>query len=224
VPPSRLADPERHGAQGLRLDEVELLLGQAEQRLAIASDLQGARRAYALAAAALEGIDDPAYLNLRQALVQERAALDAAGEGSHVKLNLALQGLSEALPQLPERNDPSAPQPPWWQRALAPLIQIRPSHRNVLVARSERIAGLDSLQIEISLARAAVERNDQQAYQLALQRVDAWLQRLWPDSPQLQQRRATLAELAKTPLRTPIPELGSTLRQLQSMREGRTQP
>ena len=58
---------------------MELLLGQGEQRLRLAGDLDGARRAYALAGGVLEGIDDPAYLNLRQALVQERAALDALG-------------------------------------------------------------------------------------------------------------------------------------------------
>ncbi|MEE7548587.1 hypothetical protein HF319_17515, partial [Xanthomonas sp. Kuri4-1] len=78
---SRLADPARHGAQALRLDEVELLLEQGQQRLAIAGDLDGARRAYALAAGVLQGVDDPAYLNLRQALMQERNALEAAGQG-----------------------------------------------------------------------------------------------------------------------------------------------
>ena len=51
---SRLADPTRHGAQALRLDEVELLLSQGQQRLSIADDLDGARRAYALADGALQ--------------------------------------------------------------------------------------------------------------------------------------------------------------------------
>ena len=76
---SKLADPDRHGAQALRLDEVEMLLGTAQQRLQLAGDLDGARRAYALAAGMLSGIDDPAYLSVRQTLGQERAALDALG-------------------------------------------------------------------------------------------------------------------------------------------------
>jgi uroporphyrin-3 C-methyltransferase len=76
---SKLADPDRHGAQALRLDETEMLLGMAQQRLRIASDLDGARRAYALASGTLDGIDDPAYLSLRQTLAQERGALDAKG-------------------------------------------------------------------------------------------------------------------------------------------------
>ncbi|MET0893100.1 MAG: hypothetical protein ABWY01_05975, partial [Pseudoxanthomonas sp.] len=36
---SKLADPTRHGAQALRLDEVELLLSHAQQRLDVADDL-----------------------------------------------------------------------------------------------------------------------------------------------------------------------------------------
>ena len=73
----RFADPDRHGAQALRLDEAELLLSLGQQRLLIAGDLDAARRAYALAAGVLDGVDDPAYLSLRQTLGQERAALDA---------------------------------------------------------------------------------------------------------------------------------------------------
>ena len=55
---AKLTDPDRHGAQALRLDEVELLLSLAAQRLEIAHDPAGARRAYALAAGVLDGLDD----------------------------------------------------------------------------------------------------------------------------------------------------------------------
>ena len=55
---SKLADPDRHGAQSLRLDEIELLLGVGQQRLQLADDLNGARRALALATPLLAGIDD----------------------------------------------------------------------------------------------------------------------------------------------------------------------
>jgi uroporphyrin-III C-methyltransferase len=222
---SRLADPNRHGAQGVRLDELELLLNLAQQRLAIAGDLDGARRAYALAAGTLEGIDDPGYLNLRQSLLQERSALDALGRGPQAALADGLERLVAQLATLPERSpqDEAAAQP-WWQKVLAPLVQIRPSRGNVLVAQSERIGAKDSLQIEISLARAALERHDGTAWRQALVRVDTWLGRLWPDSPALRQRRAELAALRKAPLQPAVPELGSTLLQLRAMREGRTSP
>ena len=76
---AKLADPARDGAQALRLDEAELLLVAGAQHLQLAGDLEAARRAYALAAGVLEQIDEPAVLDLRQALAQERAELDALG-------------------------------------------------------------------------------------------------------------------------------------------------
>src|SRR5690606_23763996 len=80
----------RDGTQALRLDEAELLLVVGAQRLQLAGDLEGARRAYALAAGVLEDIDTPAVLDLRQALAQERAELDALEADPKV---LALQQL-----------------------------------------------------------------------------------------------------------------------------------
>ncbi|KRG46897.1 hypothetical protein ARC20_04310 [Stenotrophomonas panacihumi] len=220
----RLADTERHGAQALRLDEVELLLNQGEQRLAIAGDLDGARRAYALAAGTLQGIDDPAYLNLRQALVQERNALDALGPGPRQRLARELDVFISRLQALPHHVDNEGDAAsPWWQRALSPLVRIQPSN-GTLIAASERRSAEDALQIEVSLARAALERGDAQGFAQALRRLDTWLVRLWPDSPALRAQRRALADLGKAPLRPDMPELGSTLRQLQAMREGRQAP
>ena len=94
---SKLADPDRNSAQSLRLDELELLLGIGQQRLQLANDLDGARRALALAAPLLGGIDDPAYLNLRQTLAQEQAALDALGVDPRVLANGLLGQLAKQL-------------------------------------------------------------------------------------------------------------------------------
>src|SRR5690606_9862772 len=41
---ARFADPDRHGAQALRLDEAELLLSLGQQRLLIAGEHDAARR------------------------------------------------------------------------------------------------------------------------------------------------------------------------------------
>ena len=222
---ARLADSSRQGAQALRREEAELLLSQAAQRMNHADDLDGARRLYALAAGVLESIDDPAYLNLRQALIQERNALDALGPGVRARTAAQLEHWSGELERLPEHLQvPADSQQPWWQQMLSPLVQIRPADGKVLVARSERIAANDSLQIELSLARAALERGDDKAWQQALDRCDAWLQRLWPDSPQRQQRRRELREMRGVELRPNLPELGSTLQQLRSTRTAKDAP
>jgi len=216
---ARLADSSRQGAQAVRREEAELLLSQAEQRLGFAGDIDGARRLYALAAGVLESIDSPDYLNLRQALIQERNALDALGPGIRAQTAEQLGEWSTRLASLPEQV-PSAPeeQQTWWQQLLSPLVQVRPADGKVLVARSERIAAADSLEIELSLARAALERGDVRSWRQALDRVDRWLQRLWPDSPQRQQQRRQLQALRAVELRPALPELGSTLQQLRAMR------
>jgi len=215
---SKLADPTRHGAQALRMDEVELLLSQAQQRLDIADDLDGARRAYTLADGVLQGIDDPRLLNLRQTLAQERQVLDALGAGPHAALALRLDRFAGQLPALPTRPPVDTAAQPVWQRLLSPLVEVRRTGGNTIVAPDQRSTGEAALQIELGLARAALERDDSAAFRASLARIDAWLLRLWPESPALRQRRNELKLLREAELRPALPELGSTLQQLRQWR------
>lgn len=215
----KLADPDRHGAQALRLDETEMLLTLGNQRLQIAGDLDGARRAYALAAGVLEGIDDPAYLSLQQTLLQERTALDALGADPRVKAIAQLDAFASSItaPATHEAitRDTRAP---WWQRAFGSLVRVQPTDRAVAVQPADRAAALAGLQLEISLARVAAERRDSAGYRDALRRTDAWLLRLAPDSSALGEQRARLRAIAALPLSLAVPTLGSTLQQLRQLR------
>lgn len=217
---AKLTDPDRHGAQALRLDEVELLLSLAAQRLEIAHDPAGARRAYALAAAVLDGLDDHRLLNLKQALAQERVAVDALGAGARADAFARLDSLADAIAGLPRQAPTAAPGHvrPAWQRWLAPLVDVRPSRDTTLVAPDQRAAADVALQIEIGLARAALERGDDAAYRAALARVDAWLPRLWPDSPARRQVHARLRTLQQAQAPARPTEVGSTLQQLRTLR------
>jgi uroporphyrin-3 C-methyltransferase len=219
---AKLADPSRHGAQALRLDEVELLLAAGAQRLQLAGDLDGARRAYVLAAGVLDGVDDPAWLDLRQALAQERTALDALGADPKTVALARLDAFAATLatPDARAAHATNA-QGPWWQRVFARLVQVRPSDRNLAIAPGDRAAGFAALQLELTLARAAAERRDRNGWQAALARADAWLVRLSPPSPALRAQRARLAVLRTLPLASRMPAFGSTLRQLQAMRAAR---
>ncbi|GAB3100555.1 uroporphyrinogen-III C-methyltransferase [Lysobacter terrae] len=215
----KLADPDRHGAQALRLDETEMLLTLGNQRLQIGGDLDGARRAYALAAGVLDGIDDPAYLSLRQTLLQERTALDALGADPRVKAIAQLDAFAQNVTAPVQREaEARTPRESWWRRAFGNLIQVQPTDRAVAVQAADRAAALAGLQLEISLARAAAERRDTAGYREALRRADMWLQRLAPDSDVLTQQRAKLQTLAAAPLSLTVPTLGSTLQQLRQLR------
>ena len=97
-------------------------------------------------------------------------------------------------------------------------MEVRPTTDKVAVAPSARAAGEAALQIELALARAALERNDATGFHAALVRIDAWLPQLWPDSPALQQRRTELKALRSASLQTDLSVLGSTLQQLRLIR------
>ncbi len=216
---AKLADPDRHGAQALRLDEAELLLAMADRRLQIAGDLDGARRAYALAAGVLDGVDDPAYLSLRQTLQQERAALDAVGSEPRVQAMARLDTFANALLAAPPRPSATDGQHvPWWRRAFAGVVAVQPSGRHVAVQPSDRAAAQAGLQLELSLARAAAERRDGAGYRAAIARAKTWLARLWPPSRALQRQQGHLDALAALPLSLSLPTMGTTLVQLRQMR------
>lgn len=215
---SRLADPDLHAEQALRLDGIELLLDIGQQRLRLASDLDGARRALALAAPLLAAIDDPAYLNLRQTLLQEQAALDALGVDPRTRAAALLAQLEHALDQADTWREPAPPRASWYQRLLARVVQVQPTAGAALRQAADRDAARAALQLELSLARAALERRDQAALHAALRRVERGLERLYPGAPALAAHRRTLAQLRGIALRVELPLAGSTLQQLRAHR------
>lgn len=218
----RLGDPEHHGIQALRIDEAALLLGQGEQRLRLSGDIDGARRAYALAEGVLGDADSSGsmgagLLNARQSLVQERAALDALGADPKTLAASRLEAIAAQLAPSPPRTAAPAGPAPWWRRAFSRLIEVRPANQAIAAPGADQAAAFAALQLEITLARAAVERRDPPAFRAALVRADGWLVRLWPDSPALRQRRAQLSALRQLPLQLNVPGLGSTRAQLQAL-------
>ena len=218
---AKLADSRRSGPQALRLDEAELLLSQAAQRLQLAGDAAGARRAYALAAGVLDGIDDPQLLNLKQALAQERSAVDALGAGRQTALAQRLVAFRQSLQALPV-HVPSATRPAW-QRWIAPLVEVRPSQQTALDP-ADRQALQAALELQLGLAGAALERGDDPGFDRALAAADALLPQLWPASAALARRRAELKALQAAPLRDAAPVLGSTLQQLRAWRHNGAAP
>lgn len=216
---SRLADPNRNGALALRLDQVELLLAIGQQRLQLDDDLDGARRALALAAPLLAAVDDPAWLNLKQSLAQEQAALDAPGPDPRATADALLDRLVADIP--PEDTAAGSGQTqaaPWYARLLDRIVRVQPTASAGLRDHADRQAALAALQLEVTLAHAAIARRDDAGLQQALVRIDGWLQRLLAGSPQLVQRQRLLAQLRAITLHPVAPLSGSTLAQLRALR------
>ncbi|TQD45468.1 uroporphyrinogen-III C-methyltransferase [Marilutibacter aestuarii] len=216
----QLSDPARTGVQALRLEEVELMLMLGEQRLRVAGDLEGARRNYAMAADALDTIKDPANVDLRQALIQERQALDALEADPRAQVLAEIAAFADALGQAPAATPerPELASGPWWKRAFANVFDIQPRERVIAESPSDRADAMAALQLELTLARVAAERRDGEAFRKALARADGWLGRLWPPSAELDARRSALEAIAARPVTLSIPTLGSTLEQLRQSR------
>lgn len=225
---ARLTESTQQDSDAVHRDMAGLLLAQALQRVEAADDLDGARHLYASAAAELAALaGTPETLNLRQALIQERNALDAAQQGPRAQARARFAhwlGALEALPTTGKVDAPPAGTPaatrPWWQVALAPFVEMTPTRLQGPLTEAERVAARDALQLEATLARSAIERGDEAALVLACDRIEHGMTRLWPDSPALRTQRAELRAIRSAPLRLDLPELGSTLQQLRTLHEG----
>ena len=226
----RLADPAQDAARALRLDEVELLLAQGQQRLLLAGDLDGARSAYALAARLLDALEAPGDIDLRQALADERAMLESLGSDPRVAAISRLDAFESALEAWPPGPEATGPGPgdeaarPWWQRLASRIVEVRRSDAVLVVDAGDRAAGMAALRLELSLARAAAERRDSAGHATALDRVAALVPRLWPDSRVRAARLRELRAIAALPLTPELPALGTTLEQLRLQRGRRGGP
>lgn len=220
----RLADPAQDAARVLRLDEIELLLAQGQQRLLLAGDLDGARSAYALAARLLEALDAPADIDLRQLLGDERAMLDALRTDPRVAALSRLDAFEaslEAWPAGPAATGPGlrdASARPWWQRVARRIVDVRRSDAAMVVDAGERAAAMAALRLELSLARTGAERRDGDGHAAALGRAAVLVTRLWPDSAMRTAKLRELRAMAGAPLRPELPALGATLEHLRLQR------
>jgi uroporphyrin-3 C-methyltransferase len=210
------------GREGLRLDEVELLLSLAQARLDVAGDLPGAIRATAMARDTLTPLTDPQYISLRQTIGQELSALRALPADPRVRAAGELDALQATLPRLATRA-PGAPLTPspaatGWQRVLDAVVQVRPSGAQDLVSPADRATAEAALGLELALARLALERRDEAGFRAALERVDEWLSRLYARDERLEALRGRLALLASLALTPDLPVSGAALKQLRDLR------
>jgi uroporphyrin-3 C-methyltransferase len=225
-----LAGQQRNGIASLRLDEVELLLALAQQRLQLSGDLRGAIRATELADSVLAMQRDPQLLDLRQTLAQELAAMRALPPNPTARAAGELDALEAVLPRLASASGRATSaartgELHGWRKLLASFVQVRRSGSQDLLSPADRDAGMAALSLELALARTALARQDQAAFRASIARVDGWLQRLYPPSPLLAERRQRLATLRTLSLGIDLPVAGTSLEELRRiLRERQSLP
>jgi uroporphyrin-3 C-methyltransferase len=215
---------QRDGVAALRLDEIELLLTLAQQRLQLAGDLPGAVRATELAEGVLSSQHDPALLNLRQTLAQELTALRAMPKNPAAIAAGELDALEAVLPlAMGARRRAALNRPPPSGSGLQRLLiaGVRSTGARDLLSPADQQAGGAALAQELALARSALASADEHAFRNSVARIDGWLLRLYPDGPLLRERRQHLKTLRALPLSYELPIAGSTLQQLQDLRRSR---
>lgn len=221
-----LAEVRQDAALSLRLDDLELLLQQAELRAGLLADRAAAARAYQHAEALLSRIEDPAYAALRVALQQEREGLAALGPDPRPALRQQISGLLDILPGLAFQDGAEAlpEEAPLALRLLDRLVKVRRvSDSQMALSPLERASRRASLELTLGLALAALEGADELSWKHHLKRAREDLPRLFDAQAAAVVAAVQILDRAiQQPLRVEPPALGSTLRELRAMRATRS--
>lgn len=207
----------------LRLSEAELLLTIARERWLLSGDLSGAIQATEMAGNAINTLKDPKWVNLRQTIAQELVAFRTVEADPRAIARGELDALEALLPQLPSAHDVNADGRAGEygaKRLLNALIRIQPTGEQTLIAPMERQAAKTALALEMTNARSALQLRRSSEFKGAVLRMNIWLQRLYVQTPELKAQRTRLLALANAPLTAQVPLAGSTLQELQRLKQG----
>ncbi|MCK7593586.1 hypothetical protein [Pseudomarimonas salicorniae] len=220
-----LSQARQDAALTLRLDDLELLLQQAQLRSNLLADHAAAERALAHAAALLAQIDDPAYSVLRVPLEQERAALAELGPDPRPSLRQQVSGLIDILPGLAWQQPADAlpEDAPAVLKLFDRLVKVRRvSDSQMALSPLERASRRASIELTLALALAALETGDEAAWKHHLKRAREDIVLLFdPSASAVTAAVQILDEAIRQPLRPDGQALGTTLRELRAMRATR---
>jgi len=221
----------------LDLAEVDYLLRLASERLQLFSDPEAADRALVLADSHLAALDNPAFLVVRQDIASARSELGAIHVPDDPAIAGQLDAMQNSIPALPfpETAVPSASTPPgeeagWWDKlkaTLASLVTVRRStdeeNRRISLLDQDYLRQRVWLQLEI--AYLALMRRDQAAFDVALNRVQASIDK-WFDSASSEVRsfNASLAQLRALEIAVTWPDISAPWNTLRLVRSAQTAP
>lgn len=219
--------------QGLELAEVDYLLRSANERLRLYGDARSAAQALALADAQLEAMDDPVYLPVRQSIAAANLALDAVQRADMVALTEGLSSLQARIPGLPFPGEVSIATPAGpavtedqgiWARftgAVSSLVTVRREETDLLlVSLEDKDTVRQALWLQLEAARLALLREDDAAYQSALERAKATLSQYFDSGTDAVSRFSSgLAQLREASLTVVWPDISEPWTRLKSIRE-----
>lgn len=222
------------GGRGhFQLAAVEQLLLLANDRLQLARDVPAAIVAIDEADKRLVALKEPRLFPVRQALAQEKAALQAVPLPDYAGAALTLSSLIERAPRLPlvarvpshfEATPEQVLLPDdarWYQRAsasireaLSGVFSVRrdagPSPR-LLDAEQETLV-VQVLALKLEGARVALLRGDTTSFRDLCESAASWLDTYFQrDDPSVAAARAELERLRPLELAPPLPDISRSL-------------
>ncbi|HEY1078051.1 MAG TPA: uroporphyrinogen-III C-methyltransferase [Fontimonas sp.] len=234
------------GRTRVQLAVVEQLLMLANDRLVVGREVPATIAALEAADARLAALKDPRLFAVREAIAQERAALQAVPAVDEVGASLMLSGLIERtsrLPlsaQAPTHFTASGPEPvalaadagPWaraWaaiKQAVSSAFTIRradgPSPQLLSVEQTDLVRQMLALKLEA--ARLALLRRNATSLREISVSASRWLADYFrTDDPAVIAAQADLQRLQELQLSPPLPDISRSLGLLRGLAEVQTQ-
>jgi uroporphyrin-3 C-methyltransferase len=221
----RAEGPERAWSRA----EAMYLLELAQRRLALNQDVETAVVALEAADERLASLRDASFASVRQQIARELQALRAVRLPDTTGIIARLAGMEERALRLPvkgiiaaerrssEREDlPQSFLPRAWamlRSTFANLIRVREvdDAAGGVVTQEEALLRRAHLQLLLFAARAAVARNDADAYRNALSSARTWLGELFDlSSPATQAMLKDLQALEPVHITPPLPDISGS--------------
>lgn len=229
-----LSAREMSATAELDLAEIDYVLRLAQERLVLFGDVRTAIQALRIAERQVTAFDNPLYLGLRGEISTALQNLSLVNAPDYPALYSKLDGLQGFVATLPLKGAPVAEAPlvtvedGWWARlrnTFSSLVTVRrttAAEENLpLLADQEFIRQQAWLELEV--ARLSAMRREQSAYQAALERFAATLER-WFDPTGQDRTEAGLLLDALTPLNVDpeLPDISAPWQALQAIRGAET--
>lgn len=233
---ARLSADLKGGRTRAQLITVEQLLLLANDRAQLAHDPHGAGLALQLAEDRLGALAEPRLFEVRKAVADERAALQALPQADRPGAALSLSSLIDRADTLPLRQHPavqpaaaSPPQAPaeppfgrgWlsrgWDSVREMLGHVFIVHRtdkpvDRLLPPEQEVLVRELLALKLESARAALLLGDTASFRGALDSAIRWLGDYYrPEDPAVSAARAELERLHGLELDPPLPDLSRSV-------------
>jgi uncharacterized protein HemX len=217
----------------LLLAEAEYYMQLANAQLQLAGNPELAELALGMADDRLVQLADPALTEVRRALADELAALDAMNKPDIEGATLTLSSLARVVAALPLRQAsvgeadsaaggdaaPSGIDRAWAsvKRAASGLVRVTPPDETAipLLTPDAEYFLRTNLTLQLQVARLALLRGEQAVFEQSLADADDWLRDYFDtDSAQVRGARATIEEIRGSMVVVSPPDISASLQLL----------